>query len=148
MATALLNGNGVLPVGLHEMTLEEVDRLFGRFTTTDRRQVLFANLKEYCAELRKVGFVDYVLVNGSFVTSKAVPGDIDMIVVLKPGTIPSDAWNPYDRNLVSRRWVLRKYEIEIAAVRPESEEHRQYLEVFSQVKEAPGLQKGLVRLVL
>lgn len=148
MQAVSLNHLGVLPEGIHELSLKDVERIFGRFTTTDRRQRLCTNLMEYCSEIRKVDFVDHLILNGSFVTNKDVPGDIDFILVLRPGHTPSETWSQRDLNLVSRRWVRRKYEMEVVTVRKESEEHVQYLEFFSQVKECPGIRKGLVRLVL
>lgn len=65
--------HGNLPPGIHPMTWQEFEALFG--TNAHRRQLL-AGLKVAIDLLRRAG-CRTVYVNGSFVTSKALPGDFD-----------------------------------------------------------------------
>jgi hypothetical protein len=79
-----LNEAGLLPAGIHQASLEEVRALFGRFQRTDRRPALFAKLSELLGEARSTGLVVAVVIDGSFVTAKDEPSDIDLILVLDP----------------------------------------------------------------
>ena len=81
MSIPVLTAAGFLPPGSHDATLAEVEAVFGRFQETERRITLFRKLSEYIAELRSLGHAREVLLDGSFVTAKVSPGDIDLIVV-------------------------------------------------------------------
>jgi hypothetical protein len=63
----------VLPPGVHDATLDEVE---GRFATSDRRKSLFSGFMDGVRALRKAG-CSTILLDGSFVTEKALPGDFD-----------------------------------------------------------------------
>ena len=65
----MLNNAGLLPPGVHDMSLEEVGALFGSFQQNDQRPRIFAKLEELVLEAKAVGFVRFLIINGSFVTS-------------------------------------------------------------------------------
>ena len=67
------NALGELPPGMHTATLEEVEAVF---VTTPRRRRLFEGLRRAIQNLHAAG-VRRVFINGSFVTTKADPNDID-----------------------------------------------------------------------
>jgi len=64
----------VLPPGVHNATLEEVE---SRFTTSERRKRLFFGFREGVTALRKAG-CRKIFLDGSFVTEKTNPGDFDV----------------------------------------------------------------------
>lgn len=64
---------GELPAGVHTATWAEVVAVLG---TTPRRRVLCAGLRRALANLQAAG-VRRVFLDGSFVTTKAEPHDID-----------------------------------------------------------------------
>jgi hypothetical protein len=64
----------VLPPGVHDATLEEVET---RFASTDHRQRLFAGFKEGVTALHKAG-CRKIFLDGSFITEKPIPGDFDV----------------------------------------------------------------------
>lgn len=68
-----LNKRGELPPGLHPTTLTEVGQ---RFAITARRRKLFDGLARVCENLRTAG-VPRMYIDGSFVTDKAGPRDVD-----------------------------------------------------------------------
>lgn len=70
----MLTADGALPAGVHAATHGE---FLSRFGGTPRRHLLIRELRESLAALRTAG-VDAVVVGGSFVGAKPVPGDIDM----------------------------------------------------------------------
>ncbi|MEQ8788489.1 MAG: hypothetical protein RIC55_19420 [Pirellulaceae bacterium] len=74
--------DGYLPVGLHTATETEVTFRFG--ASTRRRRRLILRLRQWL-ELARLTGVHRFLIDGSFVTTKAEPHDIDAVVLL-----PSD----------------------------------------------------------
>lgn len=64
----------VLPPGVHNATLEEVET---RFATTDHRKHLFSGLKNAVNALCKAG-CRKIYLDGSFITEKPIPGDFDV----------------------------------------------------------------------
>ena len=68
-----LNAVGELPAGVHATTLEEVEAVFAK---TPKRRTLFEGLKRTLENLKGAG-VRRVYIDGSFVTDKVEPNDID-----------------------------------------------------------------------
>ncbi len=64
----------VLPPGIHDATLDEIEK---QFATTDHRKQLFSGLKRGVDNLRKAG-CKIIFLDGSFVTDKTVPNDYDV----------------------------------------------------------------------
>ena len=64
----------VLPPGVHDATLEEVEALFA---SSEHRKRLFAGFKEGVIALRKAG-CHKIFLDGSFITEKPIPGDFDV----------------------------------------------------------------------
>jgi hypothetical protein len=78
--------NGYLPPGIHEASLEEIEARFGR--ESELRRVQMESINWLVDLASRVGVVRLV-VNGSFVTDKYEPNDVDC--VLLPGPLfPSD----------------------------------------------------------
>src|SRR5258708_33915774 len=98
-----LTADGLLPAGVFECTLPEIQGRFGSFSVTDRRCELFEKLDDYVREARLTGFVIELLIDGSFVTGKPDPGDIDLIAILNAAHDLSAPLRPFEYNVVSRR---------------------------------------------
>lgn len=77
-----LTKSGVLPPGVHDGTVQEVERRFGRFQGSDRRPRLWSRLREFITLAADSGLIEAVIVDGSFITAVADPNDIDLVVVL------------------------------------------------------------------
>ncbi len=71
MIPELVKGN--LPEGIHKCTIKEIEE---RFTFSDRRKELSGGLKRALNNLKEAG-IDRVFIDGSFVTSKQEPVDIN-----------------------------------------------------------------------
>jgi hypothetical protein len=84
MPIPALNDDGFLPEGVHDCTLAEVQARFGQFQRTDRRCHLFERLEVFLSHAKATGLVTAVILDGSFVTDKDAPSDIDLILVLRP----------------------------------------------------------------
>jgi hypothetical protein len=74
------NSDGNLPEGIHSATEEEV---FLRFASPSaRRQWLGEQLRALLALAESTGQLSRVFLWGSFVTSKEVPNDLDVLLVM------------------------------------------------------------------
>ncbi len=74
------NSDGNLPEGIHRATEEEA---FARFATTSaRRQWLGEQLRSLLAMAKATGKLSRVFLWGTFVTSKEVPNDVDVLLVM------------------------------------------------------------------
>jgi len=67
------NVRGELPPGIHAATLDEIEAIFAM---TFRRRTLFDGLRRAVQNLQATG-VHRIFIDGSFVTTKADPNDID-----------------------------------------------------------------------
>jgi hypothetical protein len=76
------NNDGNLPEGIHLAAEEEV---FARFAIPSaRRQWLGEQLRSLLALAKSTGQLARVFLWGSFVTSKEVPNDLDVLLVMSP----------------------------------------------------------------
>jgi len=92
------NHDGNLPEGLHVAIADEV---FARFATpSTRRQWLGEQLRSLLALAQSTGHLARVFLWGSFATSKEVPNDLDVLLVMDPGfvveAIPAQAQVVFD----------------------------------------------------
>ena len=142
-----MNENGLLPAGVHDCTLAELRERFGSFRSSDQRPKLFAKLGAFVTEASALSLVRSILVDGSFVTAKTEPGDIDLIIVLAATHDFSADLNPAAYNVLSKRRVHRLYGFDILVAREGSEELGKWIEFFEQVRLEPGQRKGILRLV-
>ena len=141
-----LNQDGLLPVGIHDCTLAELKIRFGVFQSNDQRPRLFARLESFLAEVRAAGLVRSVLVDGSFVTSKPDPNDIDLVVVVLSGHDYTADLLPSQYNVLSKFRVRKRFGFDMVAVREGTAEFDDAAAFFRQVRNRPHLRKGILRL--
>lgn len=148
MPIPALDSRGILPVGVHECTLPEIQSAFGQFQGTDRRPQLFAQLERYVRDVRAAGVGRYLIVDGSFVTSKPDPNDIDVLLVLRDDVDFSVEVPPFQYNARSRKYVKREYKLDFYVGFEGDYSSSEMLTVFSQVREDPAVRKGVLRTSL
>jgi hypothetical protein len=148
MPIPTLNTNGLLPEGVHICTLDEVRLRFGRFAANDRRVKLFERLAELINELRSSGMFVAVVVDGSFVTAKPAPEDIDLIVLLRRGHDWKADLSARDYKLVSRRALRRRFEFDVLLASDDDATCDGYVEFFSRVRDDTSVRKGMLRMNL
>jgi hypothetical protein len=143
-----LTSDGVLPEGVHTCTLDELGERFGRFQRSDRRCRLFERLAEYVQNARASGVVKELIVDGSFVTDKDVPSDVDVIVISLPkATLPANL-RPMEYNVLSKRTIRRQFGMDVLTGQEGELEVEEHIEFFSQVRNRPEIRKGLLRIIL
>ena len=75
------NDHGYLPAGIHPATLDEIAARFGR--ESELRQAQMESLRWLVDLARRAG-VRRIVVNGSFVTDKFEPNDVDCVLLIGP----------------------------------------------------------------
>ena len=148
MAIPHLERSGLLPAGVHECTIDELKARFGRFQASDRRPKLFAKLELFVNELRAAKIVRSLLVDGSFVTSKAAPNDIDLVAVVGADHDFTADLDPLEYGVLSKSRVRHKYGFDLLVAREDSLEYRRWTEFFQQVRLEPNQQKGILKVAL
>jgi hypothetical protein len=142
------NEQGLLPKGIHDCTFEEAEARFGRFQETDRRQRLWAGFRKFFDEAKAIDVVIAVLLDGSFVTAKATPNDIDLILALRSSHDFARELSLAEYNVLSAQRVKRLHKLDLLVARENSEQYSRYLNLFQQVRLEPDRSKGIVRLML
>jgi hypothetical protein len=137
------NANGLLPRGIHPATWEEVAERFGG---NERRQELLTGLDEALRLLRAAG-CRRVYINGSFVTSKERPNDVDVCWDIEG--VDADALDPVFFEFDGGRAAQKaRFGAEFfPAQLPEGITGRTFLEFF-QIDKQTGEPKGLIELKL
>ena len=140
--------DGLLPLGIHDCSLYEAAAQFAGFQTSDRRPQLWASFSEFIGEAKDGHVVEEVLVDGSFVTAKPDPNDIDLVLVVAEIYDFAADLSPVQYNLLSQRVVRRRFGFDILVVGNNSAELEQAVAFFQQVKQRPSLKKGILRIKL
>ena len=148
MPIPLLNADGVLPAGLHEATLGEVRERFGVFRETDRRVQLYGRLEQLVATLQRSQLFIAVIVDGSFVTAKPQPEDIDLIVVLHRSHDWTADLSASDYALFSRPALRRQFQFDVLFAAEGGVDYERYVEFFGRLRDAASARKGMVRIKL
>ena len=141
-----LDDNGCLPPGVHDCSVAELKDRFGRFQGSDRRPKLIERLEAFVADAQRAAIFAEIIVDGSFVTSKPDPGDVDLLLVLQPEHDFLASLPPAHYNLVSQRRVKRRFGFDILVARSASAERTNYVELFLEVRGRPDLRKGMLRI--
>ncbi len=148
MAIPDLSPDGLLPEGVHECTLEEVEERFGRFQSSDRRPSLMRRLRQYHAEVAQAGVAQYLVVDGSYVTSVDAPNDIDLTVVLRDDYDPAVQVPPFRYNPRSKKYVRSNFGFDIFFAWENDASHTAMLSFFQEVKHRPGVRKGVLKVAV
>lgn len=135
--------DGYLPVGLYNATLESAVKRFG--SESRRRRYLLFRLKRW-VELARAVAAPRLFIDGSFVTSKQDPNDIDAVVLL-PTDFRQLVFRGTDAALELDHMLLNRMPEEIFAAEDEGD-WNDWIEFFSQTRESDNRKKGLVEIVL
>ena len=76
--------NGYLPPGIHRATLDEIEARFG--TESELRRVQFESSTWLIDLVRRAG-IERLVIDGSFVTDRFEPNDVDCILLIAPDHI-------------------------------------------------------------
>lgn len=128
--------------------MAEVQARFGAFQGSDQRARLFARLVDLWAAMQRCGLFETLLLDGSYVTAKQSPNDIDLVAVLRSGHDFERDLSMSEYALISRSMLRRRFGFDVIVAERDSSLYQTYVEFFSRVREAPDRRKGLLRLSL
>ncbi len=135
--------DGYLPEGLYVSTEADVTFRFG--SSTPRRRRLILRLRRWL-ELTRLTHARRFLVDGSFITSKTEPNDIDAVVLLADD-FQQQVSSGLDAALELEEMLLTRYPEEIFAAE-DLHDWDEWVEFFSRTREPDGRHKGLVEVEL
>jgi len=142
-----LDDRGVLPEGLHDATVEEIERRFGTFNGSDMRVHLFQRLVAFLQVVRRWGNADEILIDGSFVTDKQRPTDIDIILVYRRGFDLQSEVRPEEYSLINKTRAKRMWGFDVKPVTADSPEKDKWMGYFSRDTRTGVEGKGLLRII-
>jgi hypothetical protein len=135
--------DGYLPEGLY--LASEADVLFRFGTASRRRRRLALRLRRWIELARSVGG-RRLLIDGSFVTAKDEPDDIDAVLLL-----PSDYREQVEQGIPAalelEGMLLTRRPEELFAAEDETD-WNEWVAFFSRTRESDGRHKGLVEVAL
>ena len=110
--------------------------------------LLFIRLEELVADLKKSSVIIALVVNGSFVTGKAAPNDVDVLIVLGTGHDWQADLRPGDYALLSHSLFRRRFGFDVLVAEDGSELYWKYVRFYSQSRELPDATRGILRIEL
>jgi len=138
-----LQENGFLPPGLHPADLDEIWERFGHIS--ERRRMLFSRLRTFAEFARYVGALR-MFVDGSYVTAKTNPEDVDVVIWVGEKFLELlELGNEKALNL--ELMFLTREPKEAFAVFGE-DGWNAWLNFFSSIRNREGEWKGLVEVLL
>jgi hypothetical protein len=135
--------DGYLPEGLYAASEAEVTFRFG--SSSPRRRRLVLRLRRWIELARHVGG-RRLLIDGSFITAKEEPNDIDAVILL-PADFGRQVEEGSEPALELVEMLLTRRPEEIFAAEDEVD-WNDWVEFFSRTREADGRRKGLVEISL
>lgn len=135
--------DGYLPEGLHVATEAEITFRFG--TATPRRRRLALRLRRWIELSRSIA-AKRLFVDGSFVTAKPVPNDVDAVVWLGADFVDRVSRGDVEAIELDMMLVTRQPEEVFAA--EDRRDWDDWVEFFSRTREADGRRKGIVEVEL
>ncbi|HUE71407.1 MAG TPA: hypothetical protein VMP01_11035 [Pirellulaceae bacterium] len=109
---------------------------------------MFEKLEAFLREAKACGLIKAVIVDGSFVTSKEAPSDVDLVLVVERNHDFSAELRPREYNVVSRRRVRQMFRFDVLVGRDGREDLAEHIEFFSRIRGDASIRKGMLRITL
>ena len=135
--------DGYLPDGLH--LADEAEATFRFGSATPRRRRLALRLRHWITLARAVS-ARRLLIDGSFITAKADPDDVDAVILL-PRDFQIQVARGGEDALELEQMLLTRRPEELFAAEDEGD-WTAWVDFFSRTREADGRSKGLVEIKL
>ena len=96
------NEFGVLPSGIHDCAIDEIEQQLG---FNDHRATLIRGLRRTLEWLETMPPIESLILDGSFVTDKAAPSDIDAVAMI--GNLTDRHQRDWIRTWQPQHWPLK-----------------------------------------
>ena len=119
----------LLPAGFHDIELDNLDNLFvDNFVNNTRRSHLVSQLRIFLTELSKVKAKFEIWLDGSFLTIKDEPDDIDLLIVYDKNQI--NALSVDEKRIINslfhRAATKIRYDLDILVCQNDNEKDRSF----------------------
>ncbi len=88
-----------------------------------------------------------MILDGSFVTAKDEPSDIDLILVLHPDHDDRAELRPFEYNALSKHRVRRRFRFDVVSARVDSDEYEEFVNFFQMVMGRSDLRGGVIKVI-
>jgi hypothetical protein len=126
----------LLPAGIHRATLHEVEVAFG--SQPEPRARLYVSLGSFLEWVKTFQLFTSIVIDGSFVTDKPDPGDIDAVLILPAPQLKRLMHRPDYAELANTK-VKERFSIDLF-IEPDLDGMAKF---FQQLKIEDALQRGL-----
>lgn len=111
------NQKGLLEPGFHDVTIEDIRTFFvDRFETSRTRKDVFQGYLNFIEDLKANGIEGEIWIDGSFVTNKIDPNDIDLLCVIDnnllnslPKHVQPNLFRLFDNEIAHREYRCDPY---------------------------------------
>jgi hypothetical protein len=152
-----LDEHGLLPQGIHEATLEEVRDSFVEAENRDRRGDIWEGFSSYLEFLRNFDPISIIYLDGSYMTSKEKPQDIDVIVELpSPQDFQAISDDPRSSRLFKKKEMKRRFRTDPWPHYPGIPPESRILDLFQRLRHStahdlglpPTHRKGIIKVAI
>ncbi len=131
------NENGYLEPGFHNKDIIEVeDKLVTNFNDSTTRKAIIEGYRAFIRKFKECGInVVEHWIDGSFVSTKENPNDIDMLFIIDKealDNLPHDAQNIFSQELFNKNVAIEKYKCDVYLLVRVPEEDPNYLKFVNK----------------
>jgi len=142
--------HGLLPAGYHPCTLDEAQ---SRFCWNDHREALWTQSLEFVEYCSSLGLEAPIFVDGSFVTNKPYPRDIDIVADLTHAT-NEEIGLALQLHFTQQQFIKDRYRVDFWVFHPMAS--KDLTQFFQYIREedaqargcGPDIRKGLLSIAL
>lgn len=144
MAIPNFDNNGVLPYGIYAASIDDIGEYFCSYGNIKIRETLFESFNKYLNDVMKHNVQVEIYIDGSFVTNKEEPGDIDVLIMYDVEYY-NDDW----KKLIYNEYVKIHYKgVHVLPASLYSDSKEMTLDFAHDCENMPNVRKGLVRVEL
>lgn len=154
MPIPALTKHGLLPPGIYECTFAEIEAVFCHIPPEAERAALWKEFLRFVDEVRKVGLVMAMYIDGGFTTAVRRANDVDVVLELPP---PSPAARAMAKSQIFNaklaKQMFRVHLFMAPAWTTVRDDMREYFQLANPKDAAafgfkPGQKKGLLKVTL
>lgn len=109
MAIPDFEAAGILPTGIHECDLSEIE---GVFVYNGQRRTVWSSFSSYLSQVIAIPEVNVVYVDGGFVTNKDLPKDVDIVIEFEDFATLLNVWSQ-NQTLFNHDAVKQAFDVDL-----------------------------------
>lgn len=142
----------LLPAGLHDCDEADLEaRFVSPFPGSKTRPEIASRLRAFLVVLRQLGLSGTLWLDGSFLTEKVDPDDVDVVLLVADAvlqTLDPKAFDTFQRMVQDRNVVLIRFLCDLYYCDPDNELMRSYWRGWFGFDREEKVAKGIARVAL